>query len=301
MMSDQARGSTYDLPSSLGLRQRHFVGDENSDPNDDTAGSRAPGTSRRPPSLTRKPPPRASLVASSSIVGKFVNPGRTKDGASVTTVADGMRTRDEGGTIVRHTNDNYNSDDGMIAEDVSLWVVGYGYRNVAQFRALYHQLSSCGVITARRGGLSCFGEGRRREYDDGGAREDDRGDDDHSNWVAVRYESALHAHKALCQHGNIVNVGGGCRGAVIFGVMPLSEPGVASKLFGIQFAGASSSSRVGAGVAMVGGSSSSPSRIDGRRKLITEADVVRDYGDDETKSDLDSLCGRVLAWFFMWD
>ena len=126
MMSDQARGSTYDLPSSLGLRQRHFVGDENSDPNDDTAGSRAPGTSRRPPSLTRKPPPRASLVASSSIVGKFVNPGRTKDGASVTTVADGMRTRDEGGTIVRHTNDNYNSDDGMIAEDVSLWVVGYG-------------------------------------------------------------------------------------------------------------------------------------------------------------------------------
>ena len=45
-----------------------------------------------------------------------------------------------------------------------------------------------------------------------------------------------------------------------------------------------------------------------RRGLRTEADMLL-YGDDDqggmvdedAKSGVDSLCGKVMAWFFMWD
>lgn len=181
-----------------------------------------------------------------------------------------------------------------------------GYRNVSQFRALYHQLSSCGVITARRGGLSRFGEERRHVVNEREGGDDDRVVEDDNNWVAVRYESALHAHKALCQHGNIVNVG--VRGTVIFGVMPMSAPGVSAKLLGIESSGSSSSSsraEVGgahtSAIGVLGSSSSSTGGGSNRRQLRSDADVVRDYDEEETKYDLDSLCGKVLAWFFMWD
>mmetsp|Transcript_16226 Transcript_16226/g.35068 ORF Transcript_16226/g.35068 Transcript_16226/m.35068 type:complete len:299 (+) Transcript_16226:148-1044(+) len=169
-------------------------------------------------------------------------------------------------------------------DDLSLWVVGYGYRNEAHFRALYHRLESSGVITARRGGLSCFGEGKNNDTDNG------------NNWVAVRYESALCAHKAVCQHGNFVSIGGS---TMVIGVMHLSESDAAAKL----------------GINVVNGSSlqenvtlSGSFNIRNQRELRTEADIMLHEGeqgdgiiDNEVKSTLDSLCGKVLAWFFMWD
>ena len=170
-----------------------------------------------------------------------------------------------------------------------------GYRNEAQFRTLYHQLSSCGSITARRGGLSCFGEKKRSVHDDDNGNNNavDKGD----NWVAVRYESELCAHKALCQHTNLVSVGGS---TVIVGVMPLNDPVVAARL-GIDVGGASMPWE-GGGVAPLSASGSCHV-VSRRRKLRTEADILRDDGmtDNESTSDLDSLCGKVLAWFFMWD
>ena len=111
--------------------------------------------------------------------------------------------------------------------------------------------------------------------------------------MAVRYESALCAHKALCQHNNLVNVGGS---TVIFGVMPLNDPGVAARLgidVGISFPWEG-------GVAL---SAAGSCRVSREQKLRTEADIMRDDGvmDKESISDLDSLCGKFLAWFFMWD
>lgn len=167
-------------------------------------------------------------------------------------------------------------------EDLTLWVVGYGYRNEAHFRSLYHRLESCGVITARRGGLSCFGEGTSQ-------------DDNGSNWVAVRYESALCAHKALCQHGNFLSIGGS---TMVIGVMPLSESDAAAKL-GINVNNGSATQEI----VTLSGSYSNRNECG----LRTEADVMLYEGeqggiiDNEVKSGLDSLCGKVLAWFFMWD
>ena len=107
----------------------------------------------------------------------------------------------------------------------------------------------------------------------------------------MRYESALCAHKALCQHANLVSVGGN---TVIVGVMPLNDPGVAAKL-GID---------VGVGGGVVASSSAAGScRASGQCELKTEADILlQDDGmADNVVNDLDSLCGKVLAWFFMWD
>lgn len=175
-------------------------------------------------------------------------------------------------------------------EDLSLWVIGYGYRNEAHFRALYHRLESCGVINARRGGLACFGEIKTSNNDTS---------DNGNNWVAVRYESALHAQKALCQHCNFVSLGGS---TVVIGVMPLSESDAAAKL-GINVSASSSPE-------IVRLSGSSYNNYRDQRELRTEADIML-YADgqpgsdgvmdDEVKSSLDSLCGKVLAWFFMWD
>ena len=118
------------------------------------------------------------------------------------------------------------------------------------------------------------------------------------NWVAVRYESALCAHKALCQHNNLVSVGGS---TVIFGVMPLNDPVVAARL-GVDVGGVSMPWEGGGGVAQLSASGSCHA-VSRQRKLRTEADILRDDGmtDNESTSYLDSLCGKVLAWFFMWD
>lgn len=172
--------------------------------------------------------------------------------------------------------------------DAPFTLASAGYRNEAHFRALYHRLESCGTITARRGGLACFGESS------GGVT--DVGSD---NWVAVRYESVLCAKKALCQDGNFVSLGGGS--TMIIGVMPLSESDAAARL-GIDVAGGPSRG----GVTLSG----DPRGKRRRYELQSEEDVIlyqdeRRVGvaaaDGEARSGLDSLCGKVLAWFFMWD
>ncbi|KAL3780366.1 hypothetical protein ACHAW5_007124 [Stephanodiscus triporus] len=312
-MSNQPFGSRTSASTayapSLGLRQRHSSanaasnyrvvvadgGDENSNPNgnnnnnnddDDVGGDPSSSSGSKSTKIRARPPPRASLASAS---GMF----NTRRRIAATDAADRRRENDDGGASdVVYANDARalvpaNKNIG-VDEDLSLWVVGYGYRTEAHFRALYHHLSRCGVITARRGGLSCFGEETRS------------GDvaDDGDNWVAVRYESALCAHKALCQHAKLASVGGN---TVIFGVMPLNDPVVAAKL-GIDVGASSSSSlsRGGGG----GGVASSSARASDRRELKTEADILllRDERmADGVVNDLDGLCGKVLAWFFMWD
>ena len=153
-----------------------------------------------------------------------------------------------------------------------------GYRNEAHFRALYHRLESCGTITARRGGMSCFGEDKSETVDSG------------NNWVAVKFESALHCAKALCQHGSFVGVGGS---VMIMGVMPC-ESDAAAKL-GINV----NKGSLGGKLTLARSYNKNYNRNDG--EILAESDVMlieRERG--EVTSGLDRLVGNFLGWFFMW-
>lgn len=298
--ADNTSAASYAPP--LGLRQRHSTanginannnngnlvgargGDENANPNNSASHRGNMQTAYgKWGSMSKVPaPPRASL---SSTAGKFA----AAAGRSATAQ---QQQRQQLPTEGRNVGTGTASHQAIVSTnervdvDLSLWVVGYGYRREADFRALYHRLERCGVITARRGGLPCFGESRSN------------GDnaDNGSNWVAVRYESALCAQKALCQHGSFVSLGGS---TMVMGVMPLSESDAAAKL-GINFDGSASRE-----VVTLSGS------YNRRRQheLRSEADIMLHEGERggdgtteyEVASSLDSLCGKVLAWFFMWD
>ena len=116
--------------------------------------------------------------------------------------------------------------------------------------------------------------------------------------MAVRYESALHAQKAICQNGNFVSIGGS---TMVLGVMGMSSDAAAR--LGINVGAPSPGEEA---VRLEG---SYGNGYGTRRGLRTEADVLlhRDgngdgiIGDDEARSGLDSICGKVLGWFFMWD
>mmetsp|Transcript_22264 Transcript_22264/g.46564 ORF Transcript_22264/g.46564 Transcript_22264/m.46564 type:complete len:307 (-) Transcript_22264:618-1538(-) len=280
--------TSYAPQSQLGLRQRHSSAnannngstDENANPNrsrDDNNIS----TYGKWGSMSNVPaPPRMSLATA----GKSTFNARR---VTATTTQQQQHQRMEG-SVNAESNQlalirkNGNKED---EEDLSLWVLGYGFRNESQFRVLYHRLESCGTITARRGGLSCFGEGAAT----------DNNDDKGNNWVAVRYESQLCAQKALCQQRNFVTVGDSM---VVIDVISLDSDSAAK--LGINVNDSSGLSRE---VVTLSRSQNGDSR-----GLSSEADILLDEGgrggriiDDEEKSGLDSLCGKVLAWFFMWD
>ncbi|KAL7530915.1 hypothetical protein ACHAWF_003559 [Thalassiosira exigua] len=264
----------------LGLRQRHpsatardggavgGLADENADPN---SAPRSQARGKWESMNKVRAPPRVSLATAGARAAfappRSATPQREQQSADRRSTIEPRQQS----IVPSRTN-------GEEDEDLSLWVVGYGYRNEAHFRALYHRLESCGVINARRGGLSCFGEVERNR-------------DDGSNWVAVRYENALCAHKALSQHGNFVNVGGSI---MVVGVMPLTESNAAANL-GINVNRSFGSENV----TLIG-------RDNGKqhRQLLNEADILLDGGqggddiDSDKRSGFDSLCGKILAWFF---
>jgi len=277
--------TSYAPQSQLGLRQRHSSAnattnsstDENSNPNRLRDNNNI-STYGKWGSMSNVPaPPRVSLATA----GKSTFNARR--GAATTTQQQRME-----GSVNAESNQlalvrkNGNEE---VEEDLSLWVLGYGFRNESQFRVLYHRLESCGTITARRGGLSCFGEGTTT----------DNNDDKGNNWVAVRYESQLCAQKALCQQRNFVTVGDSM---VVIDVMSLDSDSAAK--LGINVNNSSSQSREVVTL--------SRSQNGNSHGLSSEADILLDEGgrgggiiDDEGRSGLDSLCGKVLAWFFMWD
>jgi len=151
--------------------------------------------------------------------------------------------------------------------------------------------------------LSCFGE---RTGTTTATTDDDAvnsSGNDATNWVAVKYESQYHAHKALCLHATITNVHGS---TVVMGVLSVAdEPGRAMK-FGIIGSRASSDST---STTLSSTYTATMTKYNNPRyELKTEADILLNEattsGRRMTNSNDDvrsSLCGKILAWFFSWD
>lgn len=184
----------------------------------------------------------------------------------------------------------------------SLWIVAYGFRSEHQYRALLRRLESCGTVTARRGGLLADPDGN----DDGRRSIHD------NSWVALRFENIISARKALCQHGVILDVGGG--GTIVVGVMPLDDPSAARRLgidMGGFFNGAFSSQLVErrSSPQDMGGNDASAHGLMREEEILlhgSEGGRLEDgsadmYYDDSIESGLDSMCGKAMAWFFMWE
>jgi len=140
-------------------------------------------------------------------------------------------------------------------------------------------------------------------------------DSDNNNWVAVRYECVLCAHKVRCQNNTILSVeygdGSGGAGAngqsmVIVGIMPVVDPNMALKL-GIHVVAGGESLLVSlfleggsGGVALV----STPGKTrDANHQVLTETNILLDEYSRRGNEDVvifDSVCGKILAWIFMW-
>jgi hypothetical protein len=178
-----------------------------------------------------------------------------------------------------------------------------GYRNEAQFRILYHQLSACGNITSRRGGLSCFGESNYSNNNNNSTGDDvvhgDNGDNT-TNWVAVKYESPYHAHKALCLHATITNVHGA---TVVMGVLSVADEPSRAMQFGII--GTTRISSDNSSTVMLSSTYKTTTMTkynNPRYELKTESDVLlNDKMTNHNSNVRSSMCGKILAWFFSWD
>ena len=151
--------------------------------------------------------------------------------------------------------------------------------------------------------MSCFGErtGATTATTDDDDAVNSSGNDT-TNWVAVKYESQYHAHKALCLHATITNVHGS---TVVMGVLSVAdEPGRAMKfgIIGSRTSSDSTSTTLSSTFKMTMTKYNNP-----HYELMTEADILLNeattsgrrmtYSNDVRSS----LCGKILAWFFSWD
>jgi len=110
------------------------------------------------------------------------------------------------------------------------WAVVYGYANSAQLNTVLNRFGSYGTILAHHGGIGGNGGG-------GTDTAAPSSSSANSNWICLRYETALQAEKAICQHGTFLNGGHPSAGEgiarneplIIVGVMRM-DAGVARRL-----------------------------------------------------------------------
>ena len=198
-----------------------------------------------------KKPPRASLARLGLSSPAASRPGPSRE----------QGANNPGGTVtaaITRRNDQQSS--RSTEDDLSHWVVAYGFRNNAQHAALVRRMESCGDVTARRGGNP-------------------------DNWIALRFESRLSAHKALCADGALIRAGGG---QMVMGVAPLT--GLATELGLDLSVGPEEAERERRKSLARRNDEISASR---EEDLLLLADQDRNQGK--------GICGRVLSWFFMWD
>ncbi len=159
--------------------------------------------------------------------------------------------------------------------DLSLWVVVFGFRSQDEFREVYGVMKNIGKIKTKLEGFS--------------------GVDHGGNWAALQYESHIAAEKALARKRITIP-----DTKILIGIIPMRK--VAAEL-GIDIKNASMPSlgKIAESKALFNSSQ--------MHALNSEEDVLliegqRDYAidqEDVAKSHLDNFCGKVLSWFFMWD
>ena len=236
----------------FGLRQRRDINRNESDENANPQMKEASRDDRKP--KVRAPPRLFLSTTGKSALRSAGVPAASN--VSKAASADHKSASSQALTVVKN-------------DESSLWVVAYGFRTQAHFNALLRRLESCGNITSSRGSNR-----------------------DRSNaWVAVRYSSALSAHKALCQNGSFVSVGGQ---TMVIGVLSFTDSDAAARL-GIDIYGESDD--LGIHSLMNTGVHEQP--------IVDDSEVLLTNGEDDTevegdRSSLDGVCGKVLAWFFNW-
>jgi hypothetical protein len=144
------------------------------------------------------------------------------------------------------------------------WIAAYGHQTPSQLQCLLSRLSECGTVISTRMSK-------------------------HNPWIALQYDSALSVHKARCQDGCMVNVGGS---VMILGVIALEGDGMVRL-------GLDGSKDEDGGMTLLRkrmeGSGGSMSVREEEEVLLVED------GDEETdRLGMDSVCGKVLGWFFNW-
>jgi hypothetical protein len=161
------------------------------------------------------------------------------------------------------------------SDESSHWILAHGFRTEPQFQSLLRRLESCGTITSSRGSRKSL-----------------------NNWIAVRYSSVLAAHKALCQNGSIVSVAGT---TMVVGVQSFVGSDVEAKL-GIDIYNSGDKGEEDLGLySLVGcGVRELPVVDDSEVLLINGGEERRMIEEEDERSRLDGVCGKVLAWFFGW-
>jgi len=205
-----------------------------------------------------KKPPRASLARLGLSSPAASRPGTSRERDGNPTAGAGAPGGPVTAAVARRDDQSARA---TAEDDLSHWVVAYGFRTQAQHAALVRRMEGCGDVTARRGG----------------------GPPD--NWIALRFESRLSAHKALCADGALICAGGG---QMVVGVAPLS--GLATGL-GLDLS--------------VGPEEAERERRKSLARRHDELSVSREEDllllVDQDESQGKGICGRVLSWFFMWD
>lgn len=220
--------------------------------------------------------------------------------------------------------------------DYNQWIILYGFSTSSQCQVILSKFDKLGTVVAKFPSLVIHDTSDQGNANANANASDNRnsyGDASGNgrNWVCIKYESALQADKALCQHGSfmdmnyshIVTRGGGGTGQqpMIVGVMKMDE-GIASRL-GLNIFLNEGGVGVGTSPVDLGGERGTHTGMAtdmgmdmGRMGSITtrlhERDVLLTSGGDNLKrtgnADADagllakrgSLSYKVLAWVFEW-
>ena len=248
----------------------------------------------------RKAPPKASLLSLSPMMGGDVAGATQANGTDAKGGQDAVAAvRAERSLIPAAHVAPYNPN------PYASWVVVYGYANSAQLDTILNRFGTYGTILAHHGGMS-GSYGSDSAAADSAAAASASSSAANSNWICLRYETALQAEKAICQHGTFLHGGnpsaGGAGGRneplLIVGVMRM-DAGVARRLGLAGPEGGVAPPRMSGGRPLLTGGKPT-------KALLSEEDILLGgSGSGDGSGTLaagrqGSVCDKVLGWIFMW-
>lgn len=165
-----------------------------------------------------------------------------------------------------------------VTDPYATWVTVYGFVNNAQYRSLLARFESYGTVLSRHGGDGSGSGG--------------------TNWICLRYETALQAEKALCQHGTFLDGGAGRSGEVsIVGVMRVDAT-LARKL-GLSGPMGGDSSVGSFGARNLCGGGNNDMVLEEKDILIGEAPSGRMMDSLAHRREI-GVCGKIISFVFGW-